>query len=98
MLRTIASLALALALAPLACAGDDGDDDTSNDSHNDSHDSGNESGGTSANTSVNTSSSMETCMSSHECINDVCTCTTPGMEDMACTDDTACEDECEVCM
>ena len=45
-----------------------------------------------------TSSSMETCDSMHQCINDVCECTTPGKEEQACTDDVACEAECEVCM
>ena len=42
--------------------------------------------------------SEEVCMSSRECINDVCTCTTTGKEDQACIDDMKCEDECEVCM
>ena len=39
----------------------------------------------------------QTCFSSHECINDVCECTTDGMEGEPCTDNDACEDECEVC-
>ena len=44
------------------------------------------------------SSSSETCTSSHECINGMCECTTDGKDGEACTDDTACEDECEVCV
>ncbi|MFP4599981.1 MAG: hypothetical protein ACLFVJ_17115 [Persicimonas sp.] len=43
------------------------------------------------------SSSSETCSSSHECVNGACECTTSGKEGDACTDDDACEDECEVC-
>lgn len=46
---------------------------------------------------TSTTSSEQMCQSSHECINDVCTCTTPGMEDEECTDDEECEMECQVC-
>ena len=69
---------------------DDGDDGHTDEAHMDDGDDGAD--------DVMETGSMETCMSSHECINDACTCTTPGKEDQACTDDTKCEDECEVCM
>lgn len=78
-----------------ACEKDDDDD----------NDSGAETGSASdpttspstSNTS-STTSTEEVCDSSHMCVGTVCTCTTPGLENMACTDDTACVEECEICM
>jgi|GEM_PF-2089554 len=92
----LSSWMLALTLvAPLGACDeeDDGGDDSAGDSANGSEggEAGEEGGGM-------TSSSEETCQSSHACINDVCTCQTPGLEDMECTDDEACEEECEICM
>ncbi len=98
LLRFTLSAALFL---PLAC-GDDDDSDP-DDSAGDTDMSGSGNSGNSGNSDSNsgnaqTSSSMETCQSSHDCINDVCTCQTPGLEDMPCTDDDACAEECEICM
>jgi hypothetical protein len=76
-----------------ACGGDDDDGDT-NDSN---QDTGSATNPSTSNTS-STSSSMETCVSDHMCIGSSCTCSTPGLENQPCTDDTACEDECEICM
>lgn len=89
MNTTLKSLMLSLALlVPVAgCDDEDGGDDSAGDSANDS---GNEGG--------MTSSSEETCQSLHECINDVCVCQTPTLEDMPCTDNDECVDECEICM
>lgn len=42
-------------------------------------------------------STETTCDSSHECINDVCECTTEGKDGEACTDNDTCPEECEVC-
>lgn len=66
----------------------------------DEDDSGDDSAGDSANDSGNgmTSSSEETCVTQHQCINDTCTCQTPGLEDQPCTDEEACVEECEICM
>ena len=100
MKRLILPIALLFAVGPVAC--DDDDSDTSDSSNND--DGGTAPGDDGADDAMdggdeaNTSSSMEVCESIHECLNDVCTCQTPGMEDEPCTDDMACEDECEVCM
>jgi hypothetical protein len=44
-----------------------------------------------------TSSSQQTCVTNHTCINDACTCDTPGLEGAPCTDDDACVEECEIC-
>lgn len=89
MIRKLLPILLACTL-PLWSACDDDDDDD---------------GGSSASASASasagdgaTSSSMMTCNSSHDCINDVCECTTAGKDGDSCTDDTACVDECEVCM
>ena len=97
MNTTFKSLMLSFALLmPVAgCDDDDGGDDTAGDSANDS---GSDSGNDSGNDSGMTSSSEETCQSNHACINDACTCQTPGLEDMPCTDDEACVEECEICM
>lgn len=89
LLRLTLSAALFL---PLAC--DEEDDDKKDDSAGDTDMTGNS--GNSGNGM--TSSSMETCQTVHECINDACTCQTPGLEDMECTDDDACVEECEICM
>ena len=43
-----------------------------------------------------TGSSSETCNSQHQCVNDVCECTTSGLSGTSCTEAT-CEAECEVC-
>lgn len=87
-------LSLALFMPLAACdEDDDGGDDSAGDSANGTEGSGNS--GNSGNGM--TSSSEEVCMSSHQCINDACTCQTPGLEDMPCTDDDACEEECEIC-
>ena len=88
-------LPLTLLLIGPACDDDDGD---SGSDTNDSMDSNDSMDATDPMMMSETSSSMEECNSSHECINDVCECTTPGMEGEACTDDEACVDECEVCM
>lgn len=93
-LHNLSSWMLSLTLfMPLAACDeeDDGGDDSAGDSAN-----GTEGSGNSGNSQ--TSSSEEVCQSSHECINDVCTCQTPSLEDMPCTDDEACEEECEICM
>lgn len=92
------TLLVALVVAPIgACGGDDGGDDSGNDSNNSSAD---DSGGSDAMTTAQTqtSSTMETCDSSHQCVGGSCMCTTPGLENMSCTDDTLCEEECEICM
>jgi hypothetical protein len=96
MKRFLLPLALLVGFAPVACGGDDDDDDmdTGNDSANDSA----ASDSTPADGGGMSSSTMETCDSSHQCINDVCECTTPSKEGDACTDDESCVDECEVCM
>ena len=86
-------LSLALLVPVAACDDDDGGDDSAGDSANNT--GGGEEGGEGGGM---TSSSEETCQTSHVCINDVCTCQTPGLEDAACTDDEACVDECEICM
>lgn len=95
MTRPLLLLSALLAL-PLACGGDDDDDDDGSGSSNSN------TGGSNTNPSTtapsDTSSSMETCDSAHACVNDVCECTTPGLEGMACTNDAACVAECEICM
>ena len=84
-LHNLSSWMLSLALFMPLAACDDEDD-------------GGDSAGDSANSSNGmTSSSEEVCQSSHQCINDVCTCQTPGLVDMPCTDEDACEEECEIC-
>lgn len=91
-------LSFALFMPLAACDDDDGGDDSAGDSANatdSGDDSGNDSGDDSSNSQ--TSSSEETCVSSHQCINGACTCQTPGLEDQPCTDDEACEEECEIC-
>lgn len=45
-----------------------------------------------------TGTGSQTCDSSHECINDVCTCSTEGKDGTSCTDEDLCETECEVCV
>jgi hypothetical protein len=103
MKHLLSPLALAFALLPLACDEEDDDMDSGGDTAND--DGGNDEsagpaddGADGADDAPATSMSMETCDSSHACVNDVCECTTPGKEEQPCTDDVACEDECEVCM
>lgn len=90
------TLLVALLVTAVACGGDDGDD-SGNDSNNSSAD---DSGGSDAMTTAQTqtSSTMETCDSSHQCVGASCMCTTPGLENMTCSDDTLCEEECEICM
>lgn len=88
-------LCLSLLMPVAGCdEDDDGGDDSAGDSANNSESGGGEAGGEEGGM---TSSSQEECMSSHECINGVCTCQTAGLEDMACTDDDACVEECEIC-
>lgn len=97
-LRLLPALLVALVVAPIgACGGDDSGDDSGNDTNNSSAD---DSGGSDAMTTAQTqtTSTEETCDSSHQCIGASCMCTTPGLENMSCTDDTACEEECEICM
>lgn len=91
-------LIAALLVFPLACGDEDDDDgdESGNTSPDSTATSGNESGNTAPQTT--TTSTMETCMSDHVCVNGACTCQTPGLENQPCTDDTACEDECEICM
>lgn len=103
MNKLLSPLALALAFLPLACDEEDDDMDSGGDTAAD--DGGNDEsagpaddGADGADDAPATSMSMETCDSTHECINDVCTCTTPGKEDQSCTNTDACVDECEVCM
>ncbi len=89
-------LSLTLFMPLAACdEEDDGGDDTAGDSANGTEGSGN-SGNDSANSQ--TSSSEETCVTMHQCLNGVCTCQTPGLEDQPCTDEDACPEECEICM
>ena len=94
MKRFLLPLVLSLGFAPLACDDDD-DGDSGGDTGNDGGDHADH--GESGSAEV-TSSSMQTCESMHSCVNDVCVCETPGLEDQSCTDDDACVDECEVCM
>lgn len=82
-------LSLALLVPVAACGDDDGGDDSAGDSANNTQ--GGEGGGM-------TSSSEESCQTSHICINDVCTCQTPGLVDEECADEESCVDDCEVCM
>ena len=42
------------------------------------------------------STSNSTCNSTHECMNDVCQCTTSGKSGNSCEKD-KCESQCEVC-
>jgi hypothetical protein len=92
---TRSAFLLAAFLMPLACGGDDKGDDGGNDSNNSSATEGS---GAMTTAQTQTTSTMEECNTSHQCIGGACTCTTPGLENMACTDDTACEEECEICM
>lgn len=92
MKRFLLPLALTLGFVPLACDDED-DGDTGGETGNDGGDAPDD-GGDGA---EETGSSMQTCESMHSCINDVCTCETPGLEDQSCTDNDACVDECEVC-
>lgn len=48
-------------------------------------------GGSSSATTDGTS-----CVSTHECVNGVCECTTSGLDGTSCNED-SCEDTCEVC-
>ena len=87
-------LSLALLVPVAACDDDEGGDDSAGDSANNTgggEEGGEEGGGM-------TSSSEESCQTSHICINDVCTCQTPGLEDEECADEESCVDDCEVCM
>lgn len=95
MTRPLLLLA-SLLFAPFACSSDDKNDDDSNGDSNDSSGQGGSASNTNAQTQ--TTSTMETCMSDHECINGACQCTTAGAAMKPCTDDAKCEDECEVCM
>ncbi len=54
---------------------------------------------TSSNNNNNNQSMMtqETCRSSHDCINGICECKTPGKDGNSCSDNDACKKECEVC-
>jgi hypothetical protein len=79
-----------------ACGGDDDDDNDTGADTGSASDPSTTSPSTS-NTS-STTSTEEVCDSSHMCVGASCVCTTPGLENMACTDDTACEEECEICM
>ena len=95
----IFALSLALTTFGIACDDDDDDDNPTSASAGDDgggDDGGTVGGGDGGGGGQNTSSS-ETCDSRHECINDACQCTTPGLEGTACTDNDACVDECEVC-
>ncbi len=51
-------------------------------------------GGDGGNTNNN---SNQTCRSNHQCVNDVCECTTEGKSGDSCTDNDSCPSECEVC-
>jgi hypothetical protein len=88
---------LAALLFAIACGEDDDDDDGGNTSPSSAGDSSG-ANTTAPSTTTSTTSTEETCMSNHVCVNGACTCQTPGLEDQPCTDDMACEDECEVCM
>lgn len=46
---------------------------------------------------TNNNNSGQTCRSNHQCINDVCECTTAGKSGDSCTDNDSCPSECEVC-
>jgi hypothetical protein len=96
-LQNLSTWMLSFALfMPLAACDeeDDGGDDSAGDTADGTEGSGNNSGNSG---NGMTSSSSETCMSSHDCINGSCVCQTPGLEDMPCTDDDACAEECEIC-
>jgi hypothetical protein len=96
--RPTRTLLLSLLSVPLfvgACDKEDDDKDKTTTQGGSSGDTNDSDASASATTSTMTE---EECMSSHECINDVCECTTPGLEDMSCTDDEACEEECEICV
>ena len=93
-IKTMKKLAL-FALFSLPFAAISCDDDDNNDTSNTSSNSTMGSGMDSATSSM---MSEEVCMSDHMCLNDVCECTTQGLEGMSCTDDEMCEDECEVCV
>ena len=93
MKRLLFPLVIVFGFTAISCDEEDDNMDTGNST--DGADDGMDDGGDDG---VMTSSSMEECNSSHECINDVCECTTPGKEEQACTDDEMCVDECEVCM
>ena len=100
MKRFLLPHTLLLGFGPVACDDDD-DGDSGNDSSNatTAADDGGSAGDAAGDDGAEvTSSSMQTCDSSHQCINDVCECTTEGLEGTSCTDDDACVDECEVCV
>jgi hypothetical protein len=93
-------------LTSIACGGDDSDDsDSGNSTANnttannttDTNNTTDNSGGQTTANNTTTTGSEQTCNSSHDCVNGSCVCTTPGLENMPCTDDMACEDECEIC-
>lgn len=91
-------LSLALFMPLAACdEDDDGGDDSAGDSANGTEGNGDDGGNGDEGGNGMTSSSSETCVSNHTCINGVCTCQTPGLKDMPCSDDDACEEECEIC-
>ncbi len=98
-----ASTLLALTLGFTgACASDDssddddgGDADTGNSSNSTTATSSNST--TQGNTSAAETTGSTECHSDHHCVNDVCTCDTPGKEMTPCDDEMACEMQCEVC-
>ncbi|MBL4688235.1 MAG: hypothetical protein JKY37_26850 [Nannocystaceae bacterium] len=101
------SMLLAVSFVPGCDDDDDGDtsdsanDDSAtaggDDAHEAGHEEGDDDGDDGDDADDGADESMESCVSNHECINDVCTCTTPGKEDEACSDTDLCVDECEVC-
>ncbi len=54
-------------------------------------------GGGNEKTSTRTNSQGQTCSSSHECINDSCTCTSGPKKGNACDTDDKCVAQCETC-
>jgi hypothetical protein len=84
-------------LTPVACDEDDGGDDSAGDSADGETGGGGEAGEAGGEGGGMTSSSQQTCVTNHTCINDACTCDTPGLEGAPCTDDDACVEECEIC-
>lgn len=107
MKHLLRSFTLALVVLPFAC--DEGDDDMDSGGDTAADDGGPADDGGSADDGADGAddapaddgaddSSMQTCDSMHECVNDVCVCKTPGKVDEPCTNDEACATECEVCM
>jgi hypothetical protein len=102
--QTLLLVLFGATLSLAACGDKDTDDDgggSTGDSSGGSPSGGGPSGGSPSGGGTSggntTSGMMETCESSHVCINGACTCETPGKQGQPCSDEVACEAECKVC-